>query len=202
VRSQADTSAGGRPRALVVSKASLRRGVLLMVVPLAVYALVRPFVSSDALGLAIAAAVPILYGIALAFLRRRIDLLAGLSAVGFWVAFLISVLTGGSALPLKLHEALITFGIGLVLVIAVLVRRPIPIARLLRIRFPDKQIDSSLGAALGGFLVLHALLHLALAVSLSTSSYLVAGRLISWGTIALGMLGISGYLRRTDATGS
>jgi hypothetical protein len=202
VTSQTNTPAAGPARALLVSKYSLRRAVLLMVVPLAAYALVRPFVSADALGLAIAAAVPILYGIVLALVQRRSDLLAGLSVVGFSLACLISVLTGGSALPLKLHEALITFGIGLVLVIAVLIGRPVPIARLLRVRSPEKQIDSSLGAILGGFLILHAVLHFALAVSLSTSSYLVAGRVINWGTIALGMLGISAYLRRTRATGT
>jgi hypothetical protein len=42
--------------------------------------------------------------------------------------------------------------------------------------------------------VRHALLHLALAVSLSTSSYLVAGRVIDWGMIALGALGLAAFL--------
>jgi hypothetical protein len=50
---------------------------------------------------------------------------------------------------------------------------------------------------IGGFLVLHALLHLALAVSLSTSPYLVARRVIDWGTIALGVVALSTYLRRS-----
>lgn len=181
---------------LIVSKNSLRRVALVMASPLLVYALVRPTVSSDALGLAIAAAIPVLYSIVLAVVRRRVDPLAGLSAVGFSVACLISVLTGGSSLPLKLHEAFITFGIGLVLVVAVLIRRPLPIARLLRVKPLDRQLDGPLGAIVGGFLMLHALLHFALAVSLSTSSYLVAGRIVDWGTIALGVLALSAYLRR------
>jgi hypothetical protein len=184
---------------LMVSKDSLRRGVLLMVAPLVAYALLRPLVSSDTLGLAITAAIPILYSVALALLRRRMDFIALLSAVGFSLACLISVLTGGNALPLKLHTALITFGVGLVLLIAVLIHKPVPIARLLRVASPHMQLDSSLGAMIGGFLVLHALLHFALAVSLSTSSYLVAGRIIDWGTIALGVLGLSAYLRRSRA---
>lgn len=179
-----------------ISKQALRRAVLLMVSPLVVYAVVRPIVSSDALGLAIAAAIPVLYSIVLAFVRRRIDPVAGLSAVGFSVACLISVLTGGSSLPLKLHEAFITFGIGVVLIIAVLIQRPVPIARLLRVPSPDRHIDSSIGAIVGGFLILHALLHFALAASLSTSSFLVAGRIIDWGTIAVGGLCLSVYLRR------
>lgn len=42
----------------------------------------------------------------------------------------------------------------------------------------ERAFDSSLGAMIGAFLVLHALLHLVLAVSLSTSSYLVLSRII------------------------
>jgi hypothetical protein len=183
----------------MASKHSLRRAALLTVFPLAAYALARPLVSSDTPALAIAAAVPILYSIVLALLRRRMELFAVLSAVGFSLACLISVLTGDSSLPLKLHEALITFTVGLGLLIAVLIRRPLPVARLLRVRSPDPQLDSSLGALIGGFLVLHALLHLALAVSLSTGAYLIAGRAINVGTIAVGALALSAYLRRTRA---
>ena len=49
---------------------------------------------------------------------------------------------------------------------------------------------------IGGFLVLHALLHVALAVTLSTTSYLVMSRIVNWGTIAVGVLCLSAYLRR------
>lgn len=58
-----------------------------------------------------------------------------------------------------------------------------------------KQIDSALDAMIGAFLVRHALLHLMLAVSLSTSSYLVVSRVVNWGTIALGVLGLSASVR-------
>jgi small basic protein len=180
----------------MASKHSLRRGVLVLAAPAVVYAVVRPAVSSDALGLAIAAAVPVIYGIVLALARRRVDPLAGLSAVGFSVACVISVVTGGSSLPLKLHEAFITFGIGLVLVVATLIGRPPPMGRLLRMPASDPQLDRPLGAVVGGFLVLHALLHFALAASLSTSAYLVAGRAVSWGTLALGALALAAFRRR------
>jgi hypothetical protein len=193
-----DPPAADRPLPIpMASKDSLRRAAVVMVAPVLAYALVRPAVSSDALALAIAAAIPIVYGIALAFVRRRIDLLAVLSVLGFSLACLISVLTGDSSLPLKLHEAFITFGIGLVLVVGVLVGRPLPIGRLLRLHPPDKQLDRVLGAMVGGFLLLHALLHLALAASMSTSSYLVAGRVVDGGTLALGVVGLTSFLRRS-----
>lgn len=58
---------------------------------------------------------------------------------------------------------------------------------------------AALGAMIGGFLVLHALLHLALAVSLSTSSYLVVSRVVDWGTIAVGALALSACVRHLRA---
>jgi hypothetical protein len=43
--------------------------------------------------------------------------------------------------------------------------------------------------------VLHALLHLVLALTLSTAAYLTAGRMVSWATLALGATCLYGYLR-------
>jgi intracellular septation protein A len=166
-----------------------------------VYVVVRSLVSSDALALGIAGAVPVLYSVVVAVVRRRIDLFALVSGIGFSVAALVSVLTGGSSLPLKLDEAVITFAIGLVLLVAALIRRPVPIGRLLRMPVADKQIDGPLGVAVGGFLVLHALVHVALAVELSTSSYLVLSRVVNWGTIVLGVLGLAAYRRHLSARG-
>ncbi len=175
-----------------------RRAVPLLVGPLVVYTVVRPLVSSSTLALGIAGAIPVLYSIVLAVVRRRIDLFALLSGVSFSVACLVSALTGRSSLPLKVDEAVITFGIGLVLLIAALIRRPIPIAKLLRVHTPTTQIDGPLGVAVGGLLILHALVHVALAVSLSTSSYVVAARVVNWGTIALGVLGLAAYRRHVS----
>ena len=175
-----------------------RRALPLLVGPLVVYAVVRPLVSSSTLALGIAGAIPVLYSIVLAVVRRRIDLFALISGVGLSVACLVSALTGGSSLPLKVDEAVITFGIGLVLLIAALIRRPIPIAKLLRVPTPTKQTDGPLGVAVGGFLILHALIHIALAVSLSTSSYVGASRVVDWGTIALGVLGLAAYRRHVS----
>jgi hypothetical protein len=199
--SRAGTSASPAARrfAALHNLKSRRRSALVMLAPVVVYAIVRPLVSSDALGLGIAGAVPIMYSIGLAVVRRRVDPLVLVSAVGFSVACAISLLAGGSSLPLKLQEAPITFAIGMVLLIASMLRRPIPLARLMRVPSPNKNVDSSLGVVVGGFLMLHALLHLTLAVSLSTSSFLVLSKIIDWGTIALGVLALSIYRRHRQA---
>jgi len=46
------------------------------------------------------------------------------------------------------------------------------------------------------FLVLHALLHLALALTLSTGAYLTARRVVSWATLGVGALCLYGFLSR------
>jgi hypothetical protein len=75
-------------------------------------------------------------------------------------------------------------------------------ANPLRVPSPTKALESSLGVMIGGFLVLHALGHLALAVSLSTGSYLIASRAVNWGTLALGIAGVSLYAHHLRAQAS
>ena len=92
---------------------ALRRAALGMVLPLVVYGVATQFVRSSALALGIAGGVSVVYSIVLAVAQRRIDPVALLSAIAFSVACVVSVLAGGSSLPLKLQEAAITFLLGL-----------------------------------------------------------------------------------------
>jgi hypothetical protein len=174
---------------------ALRAGAVLAAPAIAYFA-VRPWVASDAVALAVAGALPIGYQIALVAVRRHIDVWALVSGLGFAVGCLVSLLAGGSSLPLKLHEAAVTFVAGLVLLGAVLMRRPVPLGRLLKVPGADRRLDNTLSVLAGGFLVLHALLHIALAILLPTSTYVVAGRVINWVTIGLGAAALYGYLRR------
>jgi hypothetical protein len=178
------------------NRAALRRTGLIMLAPVVAYGVVRPLVGSDALALGVAGAIPVIYSIVLAAVTRRIDPVALLTAIGFSLACVATVLAGGSSLPLKLHEAAITFAIGLIMLVAVLIGRPLPVTRVVRVPSPTRAVESALGALIGGFLVLHALLHLVLAVSLSTGSYLVAGRIIDVGTLAIGLVGLHAFVRR------
>lgn len=112
---------------------ALRRAALTMVLPLLVYGVATQVVRSSALALGIAGGVSVVYSIVLAVGHRRIDPIALLTAIAFSVACVVSVLAGGSSLPLKLQEAAITFSLGLLMLVAVLVDRPLPVARRLRI---------------------------------------------------------------------
>jgi hypothetical protein len=74
--------------------------------------------------------------------------------------------------------------------------RPLPLGRILKVPPADRRLDATLNAMIGGFLVLHALLHLALALTLPTATYLVAGRAVNWAAIGAGALCLYSYLRR------
>ncbi len=174
----------------------LLRATAVLAIPALAYFAVRARVATDAAALAVAGALPLGYQIVLVVVRRRIDPVAVVSGVGFAVGALVSLLAGGSSLPLKLHEAAVTFLAGVALLGAALVRRPVPLARLMKVPSADRRRDALLGVLVGGFLVLHALAHLALALVMSTSTYVVAGRLLNWATIALGAGALYAYLRR------
>jgi hypothetical protein len=106
----------------------LLRALAVPAVSAVAYFAVRPAVGSDAAGLAMAGAVPAAYTIAAVLIRHRVDLWAAVTAVGYALGCVASLLAGGSSLPLKLHEAMITFLLGVVLLVAVLARRPLPVA--------------------------------------------------------------------------
>jgi hypothetical protein len=183
-----------RPKSDAVRRQSAR-GLLAPLVSVVVYFLVRPLVHSDAAALAVAGTVPAAYAIVAAMLWRRIEAIALLSAAAFALACVVSLLAGGSALPLKLHEAALMFVLGIALLVAVLIRRPMPIGRLFKVPDAPRSVDETLCVLVGAFLVLHALLQLVLSLTMPTAVYLTAGRVISWAVIAAGVLGLWTYLR-------
>jgi hypothetical protein len=192
----------------VVSAGSARRraarGLLAPLAATAGYFIARPLMHSDAAALAVAGAIPALYAALAAVVWRRTEPIALLSAAAFALACVVSLLAGGSSLPLKLHEAGLTFLLGIVLLVAVVIRRPIPVRRMLKAPDGARASDEMLGALIGAFLVLHALLQLVLAVMMSTDVYLTVGRVIGWAVLAAGLLSLWTHLRhlRRLAAGS
>jgi intracellular septation protein A len=197
------TSMSSQPRLASVTELAapenrnaLRRAAVVLGAPLLVYLLLRAYVTSDAIALGLAGAIPFGYSIGLAFAKHRVDPVALISALGFVAACLVTVLANDNSLLLKLHEAVITFGVGIVLIAGVLVSRPLPVARLLRVVDAPNGLDRTPSLMISVFLILHALAHLALALSLPTSTYLVASRIVNWGSLAITAIGLSAYLRR------
>jgi intracellular septation protein A len=175
------------------------RGMLLLgLAPAAIYFVAHLVVSSTTVCLALGGGIPMLYQLAECLRGRRPQTLALLSSVGFCVAGIVALATGGSSLPLKLYDPLITFGFGAVLVGAVVMGRPLPVGRFVKV---PAEKHRALGLLLGGFLVAHAMLTVVLAVSLPTSTYVALSKTVGWGTIALGVVGLSTYCRRQRTAG-
>ncbi|MDI5964517.1 hypothetical protein [Streptantibioticus silvisoli] len=63
---------------------------------------------------------------------------------------------------------------------------------------PDRTADGTWSIIAGGFLLLHALLHVALAPTLSTADYLIAGRAVSLSTFGAALLCLFAYRRRAS----
>jgi hypothetical protein len=105
-------------------------------------------------------AVPTAYTIIAVVVRRRVELWAVLTAVGFALGCPLRCWPGGSSLPLKLYEAAVTFLLGMVLLGAPLVRRPLPLGRMLKVPHNDRTVDATLSVMVGSFVVLHLTLAL------------------------------------------
>ncbi len=100
------------------------------VAPLIAYQLVRPEVRSDALGLVIAAAIPVAWTLIRLLWGKRLDLLWGkligvLAVAGFGLGLLLLLCTGGNALAFKIREPALAGALGLVCLASLAVRRPV-----------------------------------------------------------------------------
>ena len=95
------------------------------VAPVITYVVVRPRVESTAVALAITFAVPVAWAALSACWQRRMDLDGMLTMGAYGLGLLVTVLSGGSALPLKLHSAAETGVLGLACLVSVALRRPL-----------------------------------------------------------------------------
>lgn len=167
-------------------------------VPLLLYALLRPHVSSDVTALAIAGAVPVVLTAAEFGWRKRLDVFGVIAVAGFGVVVLVQLLTGGNALLLKLQDSVVTGPLGLVCLGSVAVGRPLHllVMRLLAARKPEltevlqdparRRASTVFTALAGSTLVVHALAMLVLAVTLPTATFLALSRPIGWAVLGIG----------------
>jgi MFS family permease len=171
------------------------------IVPVALYVLLRFLGATDLVGLAVAAAIPVLGTFASWIRRRRVDLIGALAALGFAIALAGAILLGGNTLLLKTHALLLTGPFGLVLLVSALIGKPLllPVVQLL---IPTKlarsgvleKISSNPAArrkitiasiAIGLVLVGHAVLEVSLAMALPTNTFLIVSKVFTWTTIVV-----------------
>ena len=95
------------------------------IAPFVTYLIVRPQVESNAMALAITFAVPVAWAGFSALWHWRLDLDGSLTIGAYGLALVVTVLSGGSALPLELRAGAETGAIGLACLVSVVLRQPL-----------------------------------------------------------------------------
>ncbi len=210
-RGRAGARAAGRPapelntrrqRGEQQQPALVARMLVSAVGPLFVYTLLRSRVGSDAEALAIGGAIPAAWVVAWGVWRRRVDWISLVAVILFALAIALSLLSGGSSLPLKIRGAAVTGALGLACVVSVVVGRPLPLLVLqLRARRDPRagrvvqrvvgdpvrrHAIAVLTALIGSTLLAAGAVRVILAVTLSTSAFLSVSSVSQWAVLAIG----------------
>ncbi|GAA3432883.1 VC0807 family protein [Kutzneria kofuensis] len=165
------------------------------VVPLVVYTLVRPYFADDVTALIIAGAIPLLVTMVGFVVRRKLDVVGVISVVGFVVAVAAQLFTGGGdGLIVKVQGVIVTGPIGVLFLLSVLIGRPLVgvifqflARRNPALRVPTKGRATALTLVFGGMFTLHAVVAVALALTLPTPVFLAVSNPIGLGIIAAGL---------------
>ncbi|MGH2884107.1 MAG: VC0807 family protein [Solirubrobacteraceae bacterium] len=192
--------------------AKSRRAALAALGPVVIYLLLRQIVGKDTEALAITAALPTTWVVIMFLWRRQVEWIGVLVVAIFLVVMVLTVVSGGSSLPLKLRNAGFAGVLGLICVISVLVRRPLAIL-LLQIRARrDPELADGLArmshnkplfrtlavitALVGITLLVSAAVQTILALTLSTTEFVGSTPVVRWIIYAAGAVPIVWYVRR------
>lgn len=164
------------------------------VVPVLVYTLVRPYFANDVMALIIAGAIPLLITVGGFLVRRKVDIVGVISVAGFVVAVVAQLLTGGDGLIVKVQGVIVTGPIGVIFLLSTLVGRPLVglIFQFLARRNPAMRVPSRRQAMVttlifGGMFTLHAVVAVAMALTLPTTVFLAVSNPVGLGIIAAGL---------------
>lgn len=192
--------------------AKARRTALAALEPVVIYLLLRQVVGTDTMALAITAALPTAWVVIMFVWRRQVEWIGVLVVAIFLIVMGLTVLSGGSSLPLKLRNAGFAGVLGLTCVVSVLVRRPLPILLLqIRARRDPELADglermshnkpllrtlAVITALVGITLLVSAAVQTILALTLSTTEFVGSTPVVRWIIYAAGAVPIVWYVRR------
>lgn len=180
--------------------------VISVLSPLIAYFVIRPHVSgvnADTEALALSWFIPVAWTLFSSIWQRRLDVFGLFGVVAYSITLTISIVSGAGALPLKLHHALVGGALGLVCLGSVAIRKPLFVVlaqRRAQMTRKGAQVESALIKAVltnprvirrltnltllvGAAALADAVLQTALAITLTTSAFLVATTIIHVGTI-------------------
>ncbi len=186
----------------------LIRLMINLAVPVLVYALLRPHVHSDITALVVGAAIPTAYSAGVLLWRRRLDAIGVFAIVCFAFGLLLVTATGGNELVFKLREDIWTGILGLACLISVAVRRPLFFVGLRLAARRNTQIAEQISEpharriitvvtwAIGVILLVHALVIVALALTASTTTFLILKTPFSLAIVGGGVTALVFWIRR------
>ncbi|HKS69922.1 MAG TPA: VC0807 family protein [Ktedonobacterales bacterium] len=172
--------------------------VISLLTPLIGYFAIRSHVSGDTEALALAWFIPVAWTLLSSLMQRRLDVFCMLGVVAYGITLTISIVSGAGALPLKLHHALVGGAIGLVCLGSVAIGKPVFVVLLQRraqMTGRGAQVEAGLIQAaltnprliklltnltllVGAGALADGVLQTALAITLTTSAFLVATTII------------------------
>jgi len=169
----------------------------------------RAALGNSTAALAITDGIPLVWLLGIGLAHRRLERVALIPVVVFTVALLASIAFGGSALPLELRRSVFPGAVGLACLFSLLVRRPLVLEAASRMPRPDQPLGEEdrlarpevrrmltvLTAIVGVTGLADAIAQVVLALSLSTSQFVVAAHVASYVTIGGGLLVAAAYLR-------
>jgi hypothetical protein len=105
-----------------VRRLTLGAGIVL---PVTAYVVLKATTHNTTDALAVTETIPVVWVLAGGLLRRRLNPIAVIAAVVLGSALVITAVTGGSALPLKLRRASVTGPLGIACLLSVAIHRPL-----------------------------------------------------------------------------
>lgn len=146
------------------------------------------FSISNTVALAIAGAIPFIRTIIVLILRRKVDWIGVVGALSFVVALIVTLLSGGSSLPLKLYHPVITGTIGLIFIASIAIGKPLLLIILQMLKrgnveqFKNPEFRKTMTvktALIGVIFTIDAGIHIIMALTLSTVAYLTMSRIVT-----------------------
>ncbi|MGZ4195337.1 MAG: VC0807 family protein [Solirubrobacteraceae bacterium] len=192
------------------SRRSTQRLLIGVLVPVTGYLLARRWLHSDAMALAVAEVLPIAWMLGVGVRHHRVEPVAAVAALVLAIALAIALLSGGSALALKLRRAVVSGSLGLACLGSVAVRRPIlpamvtPLVRAWpQLHHLGPRIDGLISrdkttvitVIFGVTCLCDAGAQVALALTVSTTTFVSVTGLTRLTVLALGVAVCVGYLR-------
>lgn len=166
--------------------------VINMIVPWAVYMILRHFFINDTVPLSITAAVPAVRTLFLWLHKHKIDYIGVVGTFSFIIALIISLFSGGNSLPLKLVHPMVSGLIGIACIISVVIGKPLLMIFIKMVNHgKGERFNSSQGrkklkvmtSLAGGILILSSVVHIIMALTLQTSTFVPMSHIVSWVTI-------------------